>query len=227
MSARTAAAMSLDDWWRQYAACYAGRTWLDYRSLLAEVVQHATATPVLDVACGFGFLVECARRFGIPAIGVEGAAAALDEARRRHPLADIRSWTAGAPLPLADGSVGVAVVHEVVDHLTADETDRLLTDVHRVLGNEGTLLVKSPSRANRFDTDEGHVNGFLPSEFRALVERHGFAVVSQTYLPQPLLGTSGPGWLLMRALSKVMQPERLNARIDLVAVKRESPRGRT
>ena len=45
-------APDLNDWWLEYHGAYAGRSWLDYRHLLAEAIRYAPAPPVLDVGCG-------------------------------------------------------------------------------------------------------------------------------------------------------------------------------
>lgn len=207
-----------DQWWTQYRADYAGRTWRDYRHLLAEAVRHAPSPPLLDVGCGQGHLLECARQFGMPAIGLEASAVALAEGKRLHPDADARPWRAGEPLPCADGSVGVAMLNQVIDHITLDENRRLFAELRRVLKPAGALIAHSPSRFNRFDTDTGHVTFFSPSEFRAFVTGFGFRVIEQPYFPQPVLGT-GPGWLLVRAFTRVCRLERLAATIDVVAIR--------
>lgn len=161
----TTAPLSLDAWWQKYRACYDGRTWRDYRPLMAEVVQHVSQVPLLDIGCGYGFLVECARHLGIPAIGLEASGPGLDEARRRHPHADIREWQAGARLPVADEEIGFAVLNEVVDHFTLDQNTSVFRDLRRALKPAGGLLVKSPSRFDYRQPDEGHVTWFSPSSF--------------------------------------------------------------
>lgn len=212
-------APDLNQWWLEYRGAYAERSWLDYRNLLAEAIRYAPAPPLLDVGCGYGFLVECARQFGVTAIGLEASVVAIDEGRGRHPEADIRSWHAGAPLPCADGSIGVAMLNQVIDHFTLDENRLLFAEVRRVLKPGGVVIAHSPSRFNRFDTDTGHVCFFSPAEFKAFVASAGFDVVAQPFMPQPVLGT-GVGWPLVRAFSAVFKPERLAATIDLVAVRR-------
>jgi SAM-dependent methyltransferase len=212
------AAPDPDQWWLEYHRDYAARSWRDYRHLLAEAIRYAPGPPLLDIGCGYGFLVECARQFGVAAIGLEASAVAIDEGRRRHPEADIRSWHAGAPLSCADGSIGVAILNQVIDHVTLDENRLLFAEVRRVLKPGGVVIAHSPSRFNRFDTDTGHVCFFSPSEFKAFVAGAGFDVVAQPFIPQPVLGT-GVGWLLVRAFSFVFKPERLAATIDLVAVR--------
>lgn len=206
-------------WWGEYAGAYAGRSWREYRGLLAEAIQHAPGGPLLDVGCGYGFLVECARQFGVEAVGVEGSEDALAECRARHPLADVRPWSAGSRLPLLSDSVGVAVAHEVIDHITLEDNRRLFAELRRVLKPGGVVLVKSPSRYNTADQDKGHVTFFSPAEFRAFVTGFGFEVVVQPYVPRALLGRSRGAWLAMRALTTAWPRERWAARIDLVARK--------
>jgi SAM-dependent methyltransferase len=207
-----------DRWWIDYRAEYATRSWHEYRPLLAEAVRHAPGPPLLDVGSGYGFLVECARQFGVAAIGLEASEIALSECRRRHPEADARFWRAGAPLPCGDESIGVAMLNQLIDHVTPEENRLLLAELRRVLKPDGALVVHSPSRFNRFETDTGHVTFFSPSEFKAFVAGFGFRIIEQPYFPQPVLGT-GAGWLLVRAVARVLRPERLAATIDLVALK--------
>ena len=106
--------------------------------------REAQQPPILDVGCGYGFVVECARQFGISAVGMESAGHALAESRSRHPLADIRDWTAGRPLPFESGSFGAVLLNQVVDHFTMEENDLLFAEIRRVLAAEGVLLAYSP-----------------------------------------------------------------------------------
>jgi SAM-dependent methyltransferase len=216
----TSTVPDLPEWWTRYRNEYEHRTWRDYRLLLSQAVRYALAPPLLDVGCGYGFLVECARQFGMPAVGLEASAHALDECRRRHPDADVRAWQAGSPLPFDAGAIGIAVLNQVVDHFTLDENQHLMRELHRVLKPEGVLLVYSPSRHNRFEHDTGHLTFFSPSEFRTFVAASGFTVLAQPYHPQPILGSSGLGQLLVRAATQLYKPERVAATIDLVAARK-------
>jgi len=214
------AAPDLNDWWNSYRVAYDQRTWLDYRNLLAEAVRHASGPPLLDVGCGYGFLVECCRQFGMAATGLESSTHALAESRSRHPLADVRAWTAGERLPFESSSFGAVMLNQVVDHLTRDENRSLFGEAHRVLRKDGVLLAFSPSRYNSFEVDTGHVTFFSPSEFRAFVEGFGFDVITQPYHLQPIFGQSRLGQMAAGALSRVYRPERWAATIDLVGVRR-------
>jgi SAM-dependent methyltransferase len=209
-----------DEWWQTYRNEYGGRSWKNYRALLSEFVWHAEGPPLLDVGCGYGFLVECARQFGIGSIGLEASQFALEQCMSMHPDVDVRKWSGGQKLPLDTASVGGAVLNEFVDHITIEHNRLLFSELLRVLRPNGLLLVKSPSRHNRFDDDEGHVTFFSPSEFRTFVESFGFHVIEQPYTPQPLLGTSRIGLRAMGIVTKFFKPEDWAARIDIVARKR-------
>ncbi len=204
-------------WWDFYGREYANRTWRNYRWLLAEFVQQAEGGPLIDLGCGYGFLTECARRFGLPATGLEASATALAEGRRQHPLADLRPWQGGEPLPFADASVGGAVMNEFIDHITLEQNRALFGELARVLRPGGILIVKSPSRFNRFDHDQGHLTFFSPSEFRAFVASFGFEVLQQPWVAQPVFGPSRAGQWLLSQITRRYRPEKWAARIDLVA----------
>jgi len=207
----------LTTWWHEYANDYAERSWREYRSLLGEVLQHASGGPLLDVGSGYGFLVECARRFGIDAIGLEGADEALEESRARHPLADVRAWRAGTEIPLTSESIGIAVANEFIDHITIEQNRALFRELWRVLKPDGVVIVKLPSRYNTDVQDKGHITFFSPSEFRRFVTSFGFEVIAQAYVPRQLLGHTRLGWFAMRMLAKMCQPESWSAHIDVVA----------
>jgi SAM-dependent methyltransferase len=209
-----------DVWWGEYGSHYEHRTWLDYRWLLADVIRQGQGGRILDLGCGLGFFVECARRWGMDAIGLEASEQALSLCRRQHPEADVRLWRCGEPLPLSDGSVGVALAHEFIDHISPDQNRALFAELQRVLQPGGMLIVRSPSRFNRFDQDKGHITFFSPSEFRRFVEEYGFVVVEQPFSPQPLLGSSRAGQFVVRAYARLTgRHDRIAARIDLVARK--------
>src|SRR5678815_2498098 len=168
-----------DIWWEEYRTYYEHRTWRDYSWLLAEVVKHGLGGHLLDIGCGMGFLVECARRWGIDATGLEASEQAIAVCRKQYPEADVRLWHGGDPLPLVDDSIGVAIAHEFIDQISPDQNVALFAELRRVLQPDGTLIVRSPSRFNRFDRDKGHITFFSPSEFRRFVEGFGFQVVEQ------------------------------------------------
>jgi SAM-dependent methyltransferase len=212
--------VNLEGWWTEYSEHYKGRTWRHYRKVLAEFVLYAEDVPMLDVGCGFGFLLECARRFGIPAIGIEGSASAIARGRSLHPLVDIRQWRAGEDLPFSDEFIGGAILNEFIDHISVDENRRLFKELWRVLKPGGSLMVKSPSKYNRQDQDVGHVTFFSASDFCEFVTSFSFEVIHQPYVPLPFLGSSRLASAGVKLVTKVYKADKWAARIDLIARKR-------
>lgn len=212
-----------DAWWAEYSGHYATRSWKDYRTLLAEFVCFAEGGPLLDVGCGYGFLLECARQFGTTAIGLDASKSALAYCTRLHPLIDVRSWKGGEDLPIESESIGGAVLNEFIDHITFEQNKLLFRELSRVLKPGGLLLVKSPSKHNRFDQDCGHVTFFSPGEFREFVQSFSFEILDQPYIPQPILGASRLASLAVRLATIVYKPEKWSARIDLIARKSRMP----
>jgi len=213
-----------NEWWKEYDSSYAGRTWKDYRYLLAEVVRHAESLPILDVGCGYGYLLECGRNLGVTTIGLEASADAIQKCKQLHPNVDIRLWKSSEKLPVDDASIGGVVINEVVDHISMDDNAMLFQEIHRVLKPRGIAIVKSPSRYNREETDKGHISFFSPREMKDFVSSAGFEVIEQPFVPLTIFGTSRLSRMLLRGLAKCFGTDRYSARIDLVARKNQKTR---
>ena len=151
----------------------------------------------LDIGCGNGrhtaLLAECCDR----AVGLDASRALLDVAREQaHAQSSLAQGDAGR-LPLASGSVDLAVYVATLHHLpTRAGRIASLTDLARVLAPGARALVSAWSTDHdRFDADEGFdttVDWTLPGgetvdrfyhiydaeEFRADLRESGVAVRS-------------------------------------------------
>ncbi|MDP9159530.1 MAG: class I SAM-dependent methyltransferase [Acidobacteriota bacterium] len=212
-------APDIENWWADYSEHYDGRTWKDYRRILAEFVLYAEEYPLLDVGCGYGFLLECARRFGIPATGLEGSVSAIERCKKVHPLIDVLPWRGGEALPFEANQIGGAVLNEFIDHISVEQNGFLFSELRRVLKPKGLLLVKSPSKYNQLDQDTGHITFFSAEEFKEFVESFGFEVLEQPYVYRPIFGSSGTSLLATRLITKAYKPDKWALRIDLIARK--------
>jgi len=142
----------------------------------ASVLDHAVG-PVLDVGCGPGrHLVACRRR-GLPALGVDLSAAAVDAARRRG--ADAVRGSVFGPVPhagawgtalLLDGNIGIGGTPHA-----------LLTRVRELLRPGGRVLVEldppggpSGPAMVRLESDETH-SGWFDWAHVAADEAHAVA----------------------------------------------------
>ena len=94
---------------------------------LDDVLDEAAPASLLDFGCGEGVLTErWARRFGVPAVGVDLAA---HPAWRRRVGPAFRAVEPG-PLPFEDGAFDVATAIEVLEHV--GDPARTLAELARV-----------------------------------------------------------------------------------------------
>lgn len=95
---------------------------------------------VLDLCCGYGFY------FGINphAVGFDGDPRAVEALRRQGRTVDQGDLLAG--LPYGQDSFGWVVAHDVLEHFTRDELERVFSEVHRVLRPGGRFVVLVPNR---------------------------------------------------------------------------------
>ena len=110
---------------------------------------------VLDLGCGVGEYVRAFARRGARALGCDIELARLVEARRRGTV-DVLAGC-GEALPLRDGSLDVAVLNEVIEHVTDERAT--LREVGRVLAPDGICVIFAPNRLYPFETHGIYLRG--------------------------------------------------------------------
>ena len=139
-AARAAAALQEETW----SGLPAGAPPFAWRRRRGFLLAHvAPGDAVLDLGCGEGAFSAALAEAGARPVGVDVAEVALGRARERYPDLDFRRAAPGEPLPLEDGAVDVVWASEVLAFVP--DTARVLSEVRRVLGPEGRLLVTTPS----------------------------------------------------------------------------------
>ncbi len=152
-------------------------------------------THCLDVGCGTGnsYAVEMRQR-GIPYLGVDVSATAVDAARAAG--LDARVITDAAALPFDDESFDVVLCIEVFEHLFAPH--RAAREIYRVLKPGGRLIASTPNvaywrlRANLLlgvwnpvgdelaieqPWRDPHIRFFTPSTLARMLSMAGFSTV--------------------------------------------------
>ncbi|HVE67747.1 MAG TPA: methyltransferase domain-containing protein [Solirubrobacteraceae bacterium] len=162
----------------------------------ASVVGGRT---VLDAGCGVGWGADLLARAGAARVtGVDADAAALAVARERYAGSFEAVESDVLDLPFPDGAFDVVVCFEVIEHLR--DAERLLAELHRVLGPDGALLLSSPNRGVYPPGNPFHVREHTSAELEAML-RAEFAQVrlvrQQTYVASlvggdDLLGLDDP-----------------------------------
>ncbi|GAC1379197.1 MAG: hypothetical protein NVS4B7_10880 [Ktedonobacteraceae bacterium] len=98
---------------------------------------------VLDSGCAFGFLTLRLARKGYKTVGVDNSARYIAWAKRRHPAGEYLLASAET-LPLADASFEGVLLLDVLEHVTDERA--VISEIHRVLKADGTLILSVPHR---------------------------------------------------------------------------------
>jgi SAM-dependent methyltransferase len=150
--------------------------------------QKATLrTPVVDFGCGdgsFASLIYDRIDYGVDVD--EGALAVARRYGLYARLVHADDWF----IPLPDGTAGSIVSNSVLEHLV--HLDRILAELHRILAPDGMLLFTVPVKqyerdlaryigaraARKVNYETYHRNLLEPEDWRELLQRNGFTVVS-------------------------------------------------
>jgi len=141
-----------------------------------------TSPSVLDIGCATGTLLETLQKKGFNTIGVEISPSA--EYARKNRSLDVRS------LPLeenkfADNSFDVILASHLIEHL--NDPHYFLTEVYRILKNNGQLFITTPNiasfQANLFGGQWrsaifDHLYLFSRRTLLDLLKKTGFKIIS-------------------------------------------------
>jgi SAM-dependent methyltransferase len=148
---------------------YGDRDWRFYGPVLSYAFTYSLPGPILDLGAGHGLLVECARRWGLDCVGVEGSAEAIALGATRG--VDLTQCALSSPLPFADEHFRTVFMNQVIEHLEPPVAHNSLNEAWRVLRPGGMIYVASPSRFNarmRLE-DPTHINLLAPGELHAML----------------------------------------------------------
>jgi SAM-dependent methyltransferase len=147
--------------------------WGEHRSRYRFAARLAApGQRTLDVASGAGFGLELLAHAGACPIGVDYAAEALSDIRRRQPRARVVRADA-ACLPFPSASFDLVVSFETIEHVA--DACAFVKSIRRVLKPGGQLVLSTPNRAfgppERHTSNPFHVREFSAGELRDLLAR--------------------------------------------------------
>lgn len=153
------------------------------------IERHVAPGALLDAGCWVGFLLDEARRRGWRAAGIEPSAYAAAYARQRLGLEVTRGdLFSVSPAP---GAFDAIVLGDVIEHLV--EPGAALNRLAELLSPDGVIALVLPDAGSWIARALGsrwwsviptHVQYFSRRSLRALLERHGWAVLDVATAPK-------------------------------------------
>ena len=134
---------------------------------IGRIAHHVTGI-ALDVGCGIKPYRDLYPTKAY--IGMEVFPAATGSKDHADLLYD------GRRFPIADASIDSVVLNQVLEHVFHPE--ELLTEIHRVLTDDGILLVTVPFLWDEHEQPHDYAR-YTSFGLKYLVERHGFQVIEQ------------------------------------------------
>lgn len=177
-----------------------------------HIHRYGSVTPlvedkvVLDIACGEGYGSAMLAMVAKDVVGVDISEAAVKHASREYSEShkNLRFIAGSATsIPLESGAVDVVVSFETIEHLA--EQREMLSEIRRVLRDDGLLIISSPNRPvyqRMYGYNEHHVRELDFGEFDGILSEQfnyvayfgqRFAVGSAIF---PLDGRSEAGRVL-------------------------------
>src|ERR1700722_279943 len=166
---RTIPGLDVENYWFR-------RHEVDYQRL----TQHCADREVLEAGCGEGYGADLIAGVARRVTALDYDEATVAHVRARYPRVQVRHANL-TDLPLADGSVDVAVNFQVIEHLW--DLARFVSECARVLRPSGLLMVSTPNRITFSPGRDTPINPFHTRELNAaelteLLAAAGFSVES-------------------------------------------------
>lgn len=139
----------------------------------------------LDFGCGDGRFLKSLRHKGIKClVGVDVGREAIKRAHRGSGGLEIIHLTQTTPLPFPDRLFSSITLTDVLEHVA--EQQALLSELHRVLQDDGTLIVTVPARHVFSLLDMGNLKFRFPRLHRWYYCRtHSSAEYERRYVANP------------------------------------------
>ena len=110
--------------------------------------QEIVDKRILNIGCGFGWFELRAAKLGAKNItGIEVSESDLKVAKSNIKNSKVNFEVASAiDLPFKDNAFDTVVIWEVIEHIPKNTEEKMFAEISRVLKNNGTLLLSTPSR---------------------------------------------------------------------------------
>lgn len=134
---------------------------------------------VLDAACGTGYGTEMLSRYAAHAVGIDLSSDAVQYAAEKFnkPNLEYKEMSV-TDLAFPDKSFDAVVSFETIEHITKEQQKEFLTEVSRVLKDDGVLFISTPNdeleRKLTFGayTNPYHICEFSEEEFESFLKQY-------------------------------------------------------
>lgn len=136
-------------------AVFAARTYLEHRDLrliLNNALGNQTVGRACEIGSGFGRMTPVLTEFAAAVFGFEREPHFVREAQALHPTISFREVPKLDALPAPDHFFSLALTFTVLQHLVDSVVGSVATEIQRVLGPDGLLVLCE-------ETDTTHVDG--------------------------------------------------------------------
>lgn len=134
--------------------------------------QFVKGKIVLDIASGSGFGSSLLAGAGAASVaGVDLDKSSVEKAQGNYRNVNLKYLPGSAlEIPLADKSIDVVVSFETIEHL--EDYRKFLSEVRRVLRDDGLFLVSTPNKKVFGEKNPYHLKEFERVEFESLLKEY-------------------------------------------------------
>lgn len=130
---------------------------------------------VLDVGCGLGFFISKATEGANP-VGIDSNFKAIEHCRKNGNISIVGN---AVEIPIGSGKMDGVMCAHLLEHLT--EPEKAFIEFHRVLKDNGILIVRVPPFNSSFYDDWTHIRPFTEKSLIRLASFCGFNVIKVDY----------------------------------------------
>lgn len=146
-------------------------TALRYRFALRLLPHSLDGKKCLDFGGGDGYMASKLAIRGANVTVFDPVHEALSQAKERDHVSAIQGMT---HLPFAPDSFSVATCLETLEHIPDGEEQTALSEIYRVLQQDGRLVISVPS--TRFPVAPKHYRHYTPEDLTQKIQSAGFTV---------------------------------------------------
>lgn len=130
--------------WSLKPSSYQGRVYWGYLNTAMEMAGDIYQKKVLDAGCGDGMFSSLLYKKGADVVGVDFSDKAITFAKTLLPSVNFVK-TSIESLPFSNNSFDKIFLIETLEHFPPEKIFQILSELRRVLKNEGVLIITTPS----------------------------------------------------------------------------------